>query len=169
MYIYIYIYVFFISFCLFFITQLQKLRIFKIHFNLTSFSWYLQIMYKRKITPASPPFFFCNNCFFQTDREIQNLFYFVHLFFYTSVIIFLPNLSLKPQTGPKSREQLISLTPSCPTLHPPSIWMYCGWHQWLRVWVLRRLPGRTLAWVSCQGSAGRAPRWGPCVCTAWCR
>lgn len=72
---------FFISFCLFFITQLQKLRIFKIHFNLTSFSWYLQIMYKRKITPASPPFFFCNNGFFQTDREIQNLFYFVHMFF----------------------------------------------------------------------------------------
>lgn len=48
-------------------------------------------------------------------------------------------------------------------------WTCYGWDQWLRGWVLLELVGMALAWASCRGSAGRDPRWGPCVCTVWRR
>lgn len=56
------VYIFFYLILFVFITQLQKLRIFKIHFNLTSFSWYLQICTREKLhPPARRPLFvvFC--------------------------------------------------------------------------------------------------------------
>lgn len=132
-------------------------------------------MYTRKITPSSPPPAFC--CFlldfscvcFWTDSEIQNLFtLYIYVFFLYN------NFPLEFPNPPRIRtwtqvQRAASLPPTAPFYPSDLISMYCGWPQWLRVWVLRRLPGRTLAWVSCQGSAGRAPRWVPCVCTAWCR
>lgn len=127
-------------------TQLQKLRILKIHFNLTLlllslfFFSYLHKCTGEKLHRRRPE----RHGFLDRIQKWSTL---------CSLYMLALGPSPPPQPGRRS---------------PTSRWTCCGWRQWLRAVVLRRLLGRTVAWGPCQGSGGRAPRWGPCVCTARC-